>query len=313
LAAVVPLPHNAADLTGKPFGRLRAMSYAGRPPGFRRSAWNCLCDPDLGGCGRWTLVRSLDLTTGNSRSCGCFRFERLNQWVPPDPGFRGHPDYERVMERHKGAEFIDISGQTFGMLTVVDRAENRILGKTVHAMWNCICACGTPCVRYGAALRTGAVVSCSCMKHKGVALRSERVRQRDNAYVKRRASEDPRFVLERRLRARMRTALRRVGASRTRRLSEVLGYTYGELEAHLRTTLPEGCTWDDFMAGRLEIDHARPVWQFAYETEDCPGFREAWALSNLQLLTKQDHAIKSAASERERTGAHRKERRPKKN
>ena len=78
---------------------------------------------------------------------------------------------------------------------------------------------------------------------------------------------------------------------------------------HLATTLLAGMTWSDFLAGRLEIDHRVEVWRFDYKNEDDPAFREAWALSNLQLLTKEEHARKSAASERERIGVHRQERR----
>jgi hypothetical protein len=306
---VAPLPPTAADLTGKTFGRLRVLHYLGRPPGFRRSAWWCLCDPVLGGCGKCLPVLTNSLTTGNTRSCGCFRSDRQNRRVPSDPGHRNHPHYERTEERHKGAGFIDITDQKFGMLTVVSRAENRVIGKVVHTMWNCVCDCGTPCVRSGTLLRAGGVVSCGCMRHKGVGVRSQRFRDRDNAYMKRRKA-DPRFLLESRVRARMRSALRRVSTQKTRRLSEILGYSYADLEARLRVTIPEGMTWDDFVAGRLDIDHIVELWRFDYTSEDDPEFRKAWALDNLQLLTKQAHAAKSAAAERDRAGAKRLERRP---
>lgn len=54
--------------------------------------------------------------------------------------------------------FIDLTGQTFGRLTVVSRAESS--GK--EARWNCRCLCGTPVVVFGGNLRRGATRSCGC-------------------------------------------------------------------------------------------------------------------------------------------------------
>lgn len=107
------------------------------------------------------------------------------------------------------------------------------------------------------------------------------------------------------MRARMRSALRRIGVNRTKRLKDILGYTVAELEAHLLRTIPQGYDWDDFLAGKLEIDHVREIWRYNYENEDDPEFRQAWALENLHLLTIEDHRKKSADSERERAAIQR--------
>lgn len=58
-------PGNYADLTGRRFGMLVALeATGGRLHGH--VVWLCLCD-----CCRRALVASSNLTSGNTRSCGC--------------------------------------------------------------------------------------------------------------------------------------------------------------------------------------------------------------------------------------------------
>lgn len=295
-----PLPPDAADLIAlnKTYGWLRPLGYLGRKY-TKRGAWACRCDPNLGGCGKVIYVLTNSLTTGNTLSCGCYQKSRAGGDGTPNPAYRDHPDHKPQENPHKGSELIDITGEKYGMLTIIERAPSVKYGRTIHTMWACLCDCGKPATRNGAQIRRGAIISCGCLKNTQDPVRSEEVRRQAREYMKRRRS-DPRFLIESRIRARMWGALKRVGASRTKRLGETLGYTIDQLEAHLQTTLPAGSTWDDLLLGKLEIDHVRELWRFPYVSEDCPGFKAAWALSNLQLLTKEEHAKKSAASERER-------------
>ena len=54
---------------------------------------------------------------------------------------------------------VDLTGKTFGRLTVISRAEN---DKHHCAQWNCLCSCGNKKVVGGQALRRGLTVSCGC-------------------------------------------------------------------------------------------------------------------------------------------------------
>lgn len=58
--------------------------------------------------------------------------------------------------------FIDLTGQRFGRLVVVSRAENK--GNMVR--WNCQCDCGKKIVVYGNNLRRGYTQSCGCYRHE---------------------------------------------------------------------------------------------------------------------------------------------------
>lgn len=79
-----------------------------------------------------------------------------------------------------------------------------------------------------------------------------------------------------------------------KRFKEIFGYSPDDLEARLRSTVPDGSCWQDFMEGKLHIDHIRPISSFDIDTEDHPDFRVCWGLDNLQLLTASDNLKKHA-------------------
>ena len=57
------------DLTGERFGLLTVLNEAEpyfQPSGRRLVQWNCLCD-----CGNKTIVRTTNLRSGHTTSCGC--------------------------------------------------------------------------------------------------------------------------------------------------------------------------------------------------------------------------------------------------
>lgn len=54
------------DLSGQRFGKLTAMEPAANVGGC--TAWKCVCD-----CGNEVVVRTGDLRSGNTKSCGCLR------------------------------------------------------------------------------------------------------------------------------------------------------------------------------------------------------------------------------------------------
>lgn len=65
--------------------------------------------------------------------------------------------------------FIDMTGQTFGRLTVLSLA-----GKDKNGlyMWRCQCSCGNYTVQRGQDLRRGKVVSCGCWKNQNTVARN---------------------------------------------------------------------------------------------------------------------------------------------
>ena len=65
------MPRKVEDLTNKKFHRLRVILRHSSKHG--RAVWECLCDPDQGGCGNVIIVAAGHLKSGNTGSCGCLQ------------------------------------------------------------------------------------------------------------------------------------------------------------------------------------------------------------------------------------------------
>ena len=57
----------------------------------------------------------------------------------------------------------DLTGQRFGRLVVIDRADNTKEGR---ARWVCVCDCGTTSIKAGQLLRNGQCKSCGCGEYE---------------------------------------------------------------------------------------------------------------------------------------------------
>jgi hypothetical protein len=74
--------------------------------------------------------------------------------------------------RNVHVNFIDLTGQRFGRLVVINRAPNAN-GK---AQWRCVCDCGGATIVLGRSLRSGATQSCGCNRgeHRLIDLTGQR-------------------------------------------------------------------------------------------------------------------------------------------
>lgn len=69
-------------------------------------------------------------------------------------------------------------------------------------------------------------------------------------------------------------------------------YSLDDLMAHLERQFTPGMSWAN--RNRWHIDHIVPLSSFEFSTSDCPGFKAAWALTNLRPLWATDNVRKSA-------------------
>lgn len=113
------------------FGDLKVIGRSGKD-NFGQALWTCRCK-----CGNVKDVLGGSLRTGHTSSCGC-----RNLRTPHN--------------------FQDLTGQKFGMLTVLHRSEDR--GR--NARWICKCDCGNQSEVAASKLRTGWTSSCGCLKHR---------------------------------------------------------------------------------------------------------------------------------------------------
>jgi hypothetical protein len=112
------------DLKHQTFGTLTVLRRGPKSPGGK-SRWFCRCS-----CGRKRLVHQGDLLSGHTSSCQrCKQVDNLD----------------------------DLTGRTFGYLTIVSRGPN---AATRATRWHCRCACGGKTLSHGNDLRNGHTTSC---------------------------------------------------------------------------------------------------------------------------------------------------------
>lgn len=59
------------NLAGRRFGRLTVITLMPESPCSHSRFWRCLCD-----CGRHVVVTTTNLSSGNTKSCGCLRHQQ---------------------------------------------------------------------------------------------------------------------------------------------------------------------------------------------------------------------------------------------
>jgi hypothetical protein len=86
-----------------------------------------------------------------------------------------------------GAKLRDLTGETFGKLTVLHQVAKRLYGKTTKRMWACKCECGNTLDVNTGALTTGNTKSCGCFHNSLSAKNSKNSRYKlakpDAGYV----------------------------------------------------------------------------------------------------------------------------------
>lgn len=122
------------DLTGQKYGRLTVLYPIPNING--RTAWHCICD-----CGNEKDATTHDLRQHRTMSCGCL-----------------------AKETSKNRDFIDLTGQRFGKLLVIEPAERPKHLNNSLAYWKCLCDCGNYHITSGSQLRSGIIKSCGCTK-----------------------------------------------------------------------------------------------------------------------------------------------------
>lgn len=70
-----------------------------------------------------------------------------------------------------GRPATELTGQVFGRLTVVERAERPAHRRDRAAFWHCVCTCGTEKIVCGQSLTTGHSTSCGCRNREAASAR----------------------------------------------------------------------------------------------------------------------------------------------
>lgn len=144
------------DLTGQRIGRWTVLEKAENHN--NNVVWKCKCD-----CGVEKDVFAVHLLNGKSKSCGCYKNEISHE-----------------------LNFIDMTGERHGMLTVIKRVDDYISPHGARApKWLCKCDCGNTKEMFGQGLRNGTVISCGCVStSNGEYLVESILKEKDVKYYK---------------------------------------------------------------------------------------------------------------------------------
>lgn len=125
-------PGHRIDLSDQRFGRL-IVEEIDHIDNRGVVFWKCQCD-----CGTKCIARTNSLRAGKKLSCGC-----LNR------------------DEARKRKLVDHTGETFGMLTAIERIENyQGRGRTYY---RCKCECGNEKIVLGSGLVTGKTKTCGCI------------------------------------------------------------------------------------------------------------------------------------------------------
>jgi hypothetical protein len=120
----------------------------------------------------------------------------------------------------------------------------------------------------------------------------ERCRENHNNNYKKRNKTDIKFNLNRNIGKSIGKSLK--GNKSGYHWETLVGYTVNDLKKRLQKTMPEGYTWQDYLEGKLHIDHIIPKSVFNFDNYNQIDFQRCWALDNLQLLPAEENLRKHA-------------------
>lgn len=120
------------DLTGRVFGRLRVLRYHGTKEGTSRALWDCLCAPDLGGCGALVVKQGVQMRLGKCVSCGCWGDFMIRAGL-----IRRHGGSAKPKQDHRATGYYTWSGMKRRCFRVRDAAYPDYGGRgiTMCARW----------------------------------------------------------------------------------------------------------------------------------------------------------------------------------
>ena len=248
---------SSSNLVGHTFGKLTVVDLVTEHRRPSLSRWLCKCS-----CGKQSEVLRTYLTTGKTKSCGCLRGKLTN-----------------------------LSGQRFGKLVAVSRAEN----SKKQTRWHCHCDCGNDSIVFYSALANGLSNSCGCRQGNFIHGLSGK------PGYKKFLHKDPTKKIRHGVSVLVRHALQRKGTSK-KGLSTFafLPYTADQLKRHLESLWEPWMNWENY-GGRADnpaktwqLDHIKPHSSFNYTSVSDPQFLECWALSNLRPLEKIENMKKGS-------------------
>lgn len=105
--------------------------------------WLCQCD-----CGNETKLRKWHITSGNTKSCGCYKNESI-------------ANIGRMRAN-------DLTNKQYGRLTVKEKSHTKKYSRNTAIYWLCECECGNESIVKTSHLKDGKIQSCGCLEKENL-------------------------------------------------------------------------------------------------------------------------------------------------
>lgn len=140
---------------GDKFALLTVIKEVPKPENRKTKGKYYLCQCE---CGNQKIIDKKGLVSGRVQSCGCLRAKRVSEAIT-----------------------IDLTGQRFGRLVVLEKINYNATPQGCEAKWRCKCDCGNIVEIRGTSLRKGTTRSCGCL-HNELAGDQFRINEIGNTY-----------------------------------------------------------------------------------------------------------------------------------
>lgn len=118
----------------------------------------------------------------------------------------------------------------------------------------------------------------------------EKIREKERKYKNHKRKTDLKYNLNNRMGKAIGISLKR--SKNGRKWENLVGYTLTNLIKRLEITMPKGYNWQDYLEGKLHIDHIIPISAFNFTKPEHTDFKRCWALKNLRLFPAKANLIK---------------------
>jgi hypothetical protein len=117
--------------------------------------------------------------------------------------------------------------------------------------------------------------------------------KKQSEYNSKKYIQDLNYNLMCKLRARIKTGIKKVGGVKSQKTYDLLGCSYSEFKMYFQSKFTKGMTWEKFMNSEIHIDHIIPCSKFDLTNEaeqkicfHYTNLQPLWALDNLKKGNK---------------------------
>ncbi len=118
----------------------------------------------------------------------------------------------------------------------------------------------------------------------------DKIKEKTREYEIVKMKTDLRYNLNKRISCLIRISLKK--GKEGYHWENLVGYTLNDLVKRLISTIPNGYDWQNFIDGKLHIDHIIPISAFNYTETKHTDFKRCWDLNNLRLLPAKENIKK---------------------